>query len=127
MKLVTFDDHRTGRIDGDLVVELDCRSMREYFERGWRHGPARRSAGGSPARSGRRTAHGPQEQREAGASQPVRGFPRDVLVVHPDGAGDRPLQPGRAWLVGRGAGRTQGRSDAGPVGRRAGQTRRWWA
>jgi hypothetical protein len=34
MKLVTFDDHRTGRIDGDVVVELDCRSMREYFERG---------------------------------------------------------------------------------------------
>jgi 2-keto-4-pentenoate hydratase/2-oxohepta-3-ene-1,7-dioic acid hydratase in catechol pathway len=33
MKLVTFGEGRTGRIDGDVVVELDCRSMREYFER----------------------------------------------------------------------------------------------
>ncbi len=34
MKLVTFDAGRVGRIDGDVVVELDCGSMREYFERG---------------------------------------------------------------------------------------------
>jgi 2-keto-4-pentenoate hydratase/2-oxohepta-3-ene-1,7-dioic acid hydratase in catechol pathway len=34
MKLVTFDEGRTGRIDGDTVVELDCGSTREYFERG---------------------------------------------------------------------------------------------
>ena len=34
MKLVTFDEGRVGRIDGDVVVELDCGSMREYFERG---------------------------------------------------------------------------------------------
>ena len=34
MKLVTFDAGRVGRIDGDVLVELDCGSMREYFERG---------------------------------------------------------------------------------------------
>ena len=34
MKLVTFDEGRTGRVDGDTVVELDCGSTREYFERG---------------------------------------------------------------------------------------------
>ena len=34
MKLVTFDDNRVGRIDGDRVVELDVPDMRTYFERG---------------------------------------------------------------------------------------------
>jgi 2-keto-4-pentenoate hydratase/2-oxohepta-3-ene-1,7-dioic acid hydratase in catechol pathway len=34
MKLVTFDEGRVGYIDGDEVVELDCPSMREHFERG---------------------------------------------------------------------------------------------
>ena len=33
MKLVTFDAGRVGRVEGDEVVELDCASMREYFER----------------------------------------------------------------------------------------------
>jgi 2-keto-4-pentenoate hydratase/2-oxohepta-3-ene-1,7-dioic acid hydratase in catechol pathway len=34
MRLVTFDDGRVGRLDDQTVVELDCASMREYFERG---------------------------------------------------------------------------------------------
>jgi 2-keto-4-pentenoate hydratase/2-oxohepta-3-ene-1,7-dioic acid hydratase in catechol pathway len=34
MKLVTFDEGRVGRLDGDTVVELAAGSMREYFERG---------------------------------------------------------------------------------------------
>jgi 2-keto-4-pentenoate hydratase/2-oxohepta-3-ene-1,7-dioic acid hydratase in catechol pathway len=34
MKLVTFDAGRVGRVDGADVVELDCGSTREYFERG---------------------------------------------------------------------------------------------
>lgn len=34
MKLVTFDEGRVGRVEGDEVVELDIASMREYFERG---------------------------------------------------------------------------------------------
>ena len=34
MKLVTFDDGKVGRIDGDEVVVLDVPTMREYFERG---------------------------------------------------------------------------------------------
>ena len=34
MKLVTFDDGRVGRVDGERVVELDCPDMRTYFERG---------------------------------------------------------------------------------------------
>jgi 2-keto-4-pentenoate hydratase/2-oxohepta-3-ene-1,7-dioic acid hydratase in catechol pathway len=34
MKLVTFDDGKVGRVEGDEVVQLDVGSMREYFERG---------------------------------------------------------------------------------------------
>jgi 2-keto-4-pentenoate hydratase/2-oxohepta-3-ene-1,7-dioic acid hydratase in catechol pathway len=34
MKLVTFDDGKVGRIEGDRVVELDVPDMRTYFERG---------------------------------------------------------------------------------------------
>jgi 2-keto-4-pentenoate hydratase/2-oxohepta-3-ene-1,7-dioic acid hydratase in catechol pathway len=34
VKLVTFDGGRVGRVDGDLVVELDVPTTREYFERG---------------------------------------------------------------------------------------------
>ena len=34
MKLVTFDEGRVGRLDGETVVELDVPSTREYFERG---------------------------------------------------------------------------------------------
>src|SRR5829696_5138486 len=33
MKLVTFDDGKVGRVDGNVVAELDVPSMREYFER----------------------------------------------------------------------------------------------
>src|SRR6266540_3893862 len=33
MKLVTLDDGKVGRLEGDRVVELDVGSMREYFER----------------------------------------------------------------------------------------------
>jgi 2-keto-4-pentenoate hydratase/2-oxohepta-3-ene-1,7-dioic acid hydratase in catechol pathway len=33
MRLVTFDEGRVGRIDGDEVVELACDSTRSYFER----------------------------------------------------------------------------------------------
>ncbi len=32
MKLVTFDDGRVGRLADDQIVELDCLSMRRYFE-----------------------------------------------------------------------------------------------
>jgi 2-keto-4-pentenoate hydratase/2-oxohepta-3-ene-1,7-dioic acid hydratase in catechol pathway len=32
MRLVTFDDGKVGRIEGDEVVELDLPSMRAYFE-----------------------------------------------------------------------------------------------
>jgi 2-keto-4-pentenoate hydratase/2-oxohepta-3-ene-1,7-dioic acid hydratase in catechol pathway len=34
MKLVTFDAGRVGRLEGDEVIELDCGSTREWFERG---------------------------------------------------------------------------------------------
>ncbi len=34
MKLVTFDEGKVGRVEGDRVSELDVGSMREYFERG---------------------------------------------------------------------------------------------
>ena len=34
MKLVTFDDQRVGRVEGETVVELDVPTMRKYFELG---------------------------------------------------------------------------------------------
>jgi 2-keto-4-pentenoate hydratase/2-oxohepta-3-ene-1,7-dioic acid hydratase in catechol pathway len=34
MKLVTFDDGKVGRIEGDRVVALDVPDMRAYYERG---------------------------------------------------------------------------------------------
>jgi 2-keto-4-pentenoate hydratase/2-oxohepta-3-ene-1,7-dioic acid hydratase in catechol pathway len=34
MKLVTFDDGKVGRLNGDTITELDVPTMREYFERG---------------------------------------------------------------------------------------------
>jgi len=33
MKLVTFDDGKVGRIEGEQVIELDIPDMRVYFER----------------------------------------------------------------------------------------------
>jgi 2-keto-4-pentenoate hydratase/2-oxohepta-3-ene-1,7-dioic acid hydratase in catechol pathway len=33
-RLVTFDDGKVGRLEGDAVAELDVPTMREYFERG---------------------------------------------------------------------------------------------
>jgi 2-keto-4-pentenoate hydratase/2-oxohepta-3-ene-1,7-dioic acid hydratase in catechol pathway len=38
MKLVTFDDGRVGRIEGDRVIELDVPDMRTYYERGQQAG-----------------------------------------------------------------------------------------
>jgi len=34
VKLVTFDDGRVGRLADDQIIELDCPSLRDYFERG---------------------------------------------------------------------------------------------
>ena len=34
MKLVTYDDGKVGRIDGEEIVRLDVPHMRRYFERG---------------------------------------------------------------------------------------------
>src|SRR4051794_27281848 len=34
MKLVTFDDGKVGRLDGDRVIVLDVPDMRTYYERG---------------------------------------------------------------------------------------------
>ena len=43
MKLVTFNGGKVGRVDGDEIVELDVRSMREYFEAGGAHESGRRT------------------------------------------------------------------------------------
>ena len=37
MKLVTFDGGKVGYVDGDEIVQLHVRSMREYFELGGAH------------------------------------------------------------------------------------------
>ncbi|HEV8105471.1 MAG TPA: fumarylacetoacetate hydrolase family protein [Gaiellaceae bacterium] len=34
MKLLTYDDGKVGRLDGEEVVRLDVPTMRDYFERG---------------------------------------------------------------------------------------------
>ena len=34
MKLVTYDDGKVGRVDGEEIVRLDVPDMRTYFERG---------------------------------------------------------------------------------------------
>jgi 2-keto-4-pentenoate hydratase/2-oxohepta-3-ene-1,7-dioic acid hydratase in catechol pathway len=34
MKLVTYDDGKVGRVEGDEIVRLDVPTMREYFARG---------------------------------------------------------------------------------------------
>src|SRR3977135_1195123 len=34
MRLITYDNEKVGRIDGDEIVRLDVPTMREYFERG---------------------------------------------------------------------------------------------
>jgi 2-keto-4-pentenoate hydratase/2-oxohepta-3-ene-1,7-dioic acid hydratase in catechol pathway len=44
VKLVTFNGGKVGRVDGDEIVELDVRSMREYFEAGGARESDRRTA-----------------------------------------------------------------------------------
>jgi 2-keto-4-pentenoate hydratase/2-oxohepta-3-ene-1,7-dioic acid hydratase in catechol pathway len=44
VKLVTYDDGKVGRIDGEEVVRLDVPTMREYFERGGANDTAERAA-----------------------------------------------------------------------------------
>ena len=44
VKLVTYDDGKVGRIDGDEVVRLDVATMREWFERGGADDTPERSA-----------------------------------------------------------------------------------
>jgi 2-keto-4-pentenoate hydratase/2-oxohepta-3-ene-1,7-dioic acid hydratase in catechol pathway len=43
MKLVTFNGGKVGRVEGDEIVELDIRSMREYFAAGGAHESGRRA------------------------------------------------------------------------------------
>jgi len=43
MRLVTFNGGKVGRVDGDEIIELDIRSMREYFEAGGAHESDRRT------------------------------------------------------------------------------------
>ena len=44
MKLVTFNDGKVGRIDGEEIVRLDVSTMREYFERGGANDTTERAA-----------------------------------------------------------------------------------
>jgi 2-keto-4-pentenoate hydratase/2-oxohepta-3-ene-1,7-dioic acid hydratase in catechol pathway len=44
MRLVTYDDGKVGRVDGEEVVRLDVPTMRGYFERGGADDTAERSA-----------------------------------------------------------------------------------
>ena len=44
MKLITYDDGKVGRVDGEEVVRLDVPTMREYFERGGADDTSERAA-----------------------------------------------------------------------------------
>jgi 2-keto-4-pentenoate hydratase/2-oxohepta-3-ene-1,7-dioic acid hydratase in catechol pathway len=44
VKLVTFDDGKVGRVDGEEIVRLGVPSMREYFERGGADDTSERTA-----------------------------------------------------------------------------------
>ena len=44
MKLVTYDDGKVGRIDGEEIVRLDVPDMRTYFERGGANDAGERAA-----------------------------------------------------------------------------------
>ena len=44
MKLVTYDDGKVGRIEGEEIVRLDVPDMRTYFERGGANDAAERDA-----------------------------------------------------------------------------------
>ena len=86
VKLVTFDDGKVGRVDGDAVIELDVPSMREYFERGGaRRRPARAacSRGREAARADRPEEvlpHGGQLPRARGGVEARRLVARDRAV-----------------------------------------------
>jgi len=43
MKLVTYDDGKVGRIEGEEVVRLDVQDLRTYFERGGANDAAERA------------------------------------------------------------------------------------
>jgi 2-keto-4-pentenoate hydratase/2-oxohepta-3-ene-1,7-dioic acid hydratase in catechol pathway len=43
MKLVTYDEGKVGRVDGEEIVRLEVSTMREYFERGGADDTAERS------------------------------------------------------------------------------------
>jgi 2-keto-4-pentenoate hydratase/2-oxohepta-3-ene-1,7-dioic acid hydratase in catechol pathway len=43
MKLVTYDDGKVGRVEGEEIVRLDVPTMREYFERGGAEDTAERT------------------------------------------------------------------------------------
>ena len=44
MKLVTYDDGKVGRVDGEEIVRLDVATMRAYFEHGGADDTAERTA-----------------------------------------------------------------------------------
>src|ERR1700759_464564 len=44
MKLVTYDDGKVGRVDGEEIIRLDIPTMREYFERGGADDTSERTA-----------------------------------------------------------------------------------
>jgi 2-keto-4-pentenoate hydratase/2-oxohepta-3-ene-1,7-dioic acid hydratase in catechol pathway len=44
MKLVTYDDGKVGRVDGEEIVRLDVSDMRTYFERGGADDTSERTA-----------------------------------------------------------------------------------
>ena len=129
MKLVTYDDGKAGRIDGEEIVRLDVPDMRTYFERGGaddarRAHAARRGASRSADHPEEVLPHRRQLPRARGGVEERRLGARDRALdrLLPERRRDR--RPGRA-------GRLSGAPDRGArlragARRRAAQARKWF-
>ena len=106
MKLVTYDDGKVGRIDGDEIVRLDVPTMREYFERGGaadtgERTRARRRDAARADRAEEVLPHGRQLPRARGGVEERQLVARDRAVdrLLPERRRDR--RPGRAGRLSR--------------------------
>ena len=65
MKLVTYDDGKVGRVDGEEIVRLDVPDMRTYFERGGADDAGERDARSPTRRCARRSSRRSSSTRPA--------------------------------------------------------------
>ena len=81
MKLVTYDDGKVGRVDGEEIVRLDVPDMRTYFERGGADDAGERTRARRRARCARRSSRRSSSTRPA-TSASTRTSRRQVDWSH---------------------------------------------